>query len=114
MHMIGSYSLLTNVKKIDAVTVALPNERKIKCEKSGSVRTKTNDDQGNEIDLELKDVLFVPSLKVNLVGLRKPESGKHVDCSCSIRQKRVSFEQTRRSWKRPWKQVCLEPGPCPT
>ena len=62
-HMVGDISVMSNLKKITPVVVALPNGAYTIAQEQGSVTLDTG--------IKLNNVLFVPKLNCNLVSISK-------------------------------------------
>ena len=60
-HMTGVFEVLKNVKKINTIIMVLPDGSKAKANKVGCVQLGPN--------IFLKEVLFVPKLKCNLISI---------------------------------------------
>jgi hypothetical protein len=69
-HMVHSKKYLHDIKPFDA-SISVGNDAELRCDQIGTYKGVIESEDGMRIPISLKDVLYVPSLRVNLLSITK-------------------------------------------
>jgi hypothetical protein len=89
-HMTYSKQFLTNLEPVDVI-IQNGNNSQMSCTQKGTYKGYMLDTQGNFISISLSNVLYVPSLTVNLLSITKCLSQNNVTLSGTNQYLSLSF-----------------------
>jgi transposase InsO family protein len=76
-HMVNNKKYLQDIRPFD-ITVSVGNDAEMRCDEIGTFNGYVEGEKGMRIPISLKDVLYVPSLRVNLLSITKCISSPNV------------------------------------